>query len=145
MSTPQQNYSNHLRFHPLFHFIGIPILAINVIVRIVQAVRTPSLATFWEVAVAAAILIALFLTRFYALSVQNRVIRIEERVRLERVLPPDLRGRIADIRTSHLIALRFAPDDELPELTRAILAGDLQEPKAIKQRIRNWRADKLRV
>lgn len=143
MST--QTYANHRRFHPLFHFIGIPIVSINLIVRIVQAVRLPSLASWWEVVVAAALIIAMFLARYYALNVQNRVIRLEERLRLERVLPPELRSRVGELRTGQLIALRFAPDEELPELTRAVLAGELQEKSAIKKKIRNWRGDWLRV
>lgn len=143
MST--QTYANHRRFHPLFHFIGIPIVSINLIVRIAQAVRVPSLASWWEVVVAAALIIAMFLARYYALNVQNRVIRLEERLRLERVLPPELRSRVGELRTGQLIALRFASDEELPELTRAVLAGELQEKSVIKKKIRNWRGDWLRV
>lgn len=145
MADRSQSYASHRRFHALFHFIGIPIVAINLIVRIVQAARTPSLASIWEVAVAAALVIAMFLARYYALTVQNRIIRLEERLRLERRLPEELRPRIDELRTSHLIALRFCSDDELPELTRQILAGELRSQNDIKRRIQNWRADWLRV
>lgn len=145
MADRSQSYASHRRFHALFHFIGIPIVAINLIVRIVQAARTPSLASIWEVAVAAALVIAMFLARYYALTVQNRIIRLEERLRLERRLPEELRPRIDELRTSHLIALRFCSDDELPELTRQILAGELRGQNDIKRRIQNWRADWLRV
>lgn len=145
MADRTQSFASHLRFHPLFHFIGIPILAINVIVKIVQAVRFPSLATAWEVVVAIALLIGMFLARYYALTVQNRVIRLEERLRLQHCLPDDLRGRIDELRTGQLIALRFCSDEELPELAGAILSGELRDRKDIKRRIRNWRADWLRV
>lgn len=145
MADRNQSYASHRRLHPLFHFIGIPILAINLIVKIVQAVRFPSLASAWDVLVAIALLIALFLTRFYALSVQNRVIRLEERMRLQRCLPEDLRGRIDELKTGQLIALRFCSDEELPELTRAILSGELRDRKEIKRSIKNWRPDWLRV
>jgi hypothetical protein len=145
MADRTQSYASHVRFHPLFHFIGIPILAINVIVKIVQAVRFPSLATGWDVVVAIALLIGMFLARYYALTVQNRVIRLEERVRLQRLLPDDLRGRIDELKTGQLIALRFCSDEELPELARAILSGELSARKDIKRRIKNWRADWLRV
>jgi hypothetical protein len=145
MADRTQSYASHRRFHPLFHFTAIPILSINVIVKIVRAVRFPSLATAWDVAVASALLIGLFLTRYYALSVQNRVIRLEERLRLQRCLPDDLRGRIDELKTSQLIALRFCSDEELPGLTRAILSGELRDRKEIKRRIKNWRPDWLRV
>lgn len=145
MSERAQSYPSHRRWHPIFHFFAVPILAINIIVKIVQAVRVPSLETAWEVIIAIVLLVTVVLARWYALKVQNRLIRLEERLRLQRCLPEDLRSRIDELRTSQLIALRFCADDELPELTRAILTGELRDRKAIKQRIRNWRADWLRV
>ena len=140
-----QSYGSHRRWHVLFHFIGFPILSINVIVAIVLAVRTPSLTTAWNVVVSIALLISIFLARSYALTVQNRVIRLEEQLRLQRCLPDDLRPRIADIRTEQLIGLRFCADDELADMVRAILAGELRGRKEIKQRIKTWRPDWLRV
>ena len=145
MSERGQTYSSHTRWHPIFHFFAVPIFAINIIVKVVQAVRAPSLASAWEVIIAIVLLITLVLARSYALTVQNRVIRLEERLRLQRCLPEALRGRIDELRTSHLIALRFCADDELPELTRAVLSGEVHDRKAIKRRIRNWRPDWLRV
>ncbi len=145
MTRRTQSFASHRRWHVLFHFIGFPILSINVIVATVQAVRAPSLLTVWNVVVAVAILIAIYLARTYALTVQNRVIRLEERLRLERCLPEELRGRVHEIRTEHLIGLRFCPDDELPEMVRAILAGEVRDRKDIKRRIRTWRSDWLRV
>jgi hypothetical protein len=145
MPTRSQTYATHRRIHALFHLIGVPILAINVLVKLVQAVRFPSLMAAWEVIVASALVIAIFLARSYALTVQNRVIRIEERARLQRCLPPDLAARIGELKTMQLIALRFCTDEELPELTRAVLSGELRERNEIKKRIKNWRADWLRV
>jgi hypothetical protein len=145
MTTRKQSFASHRRWHVLFHFIGFPILSINVIVAIVQAVRVPSLLAVWNVVVAIALVISIFLARSYALTVQNRVIRMEERQRLERCLPEELRGRIQELRTEHLIGLRFCADEELPEMTRAILAGEVGSRKDIKRRIRTWRADWLRV
>ncbi|MDP9190109.1 MAG: DUF6526 family protein [Acidobacteriota bacterium] len=145
MSTRTQSYATHRRIHALFHLIGVPILAINGLVKLVQAVRFPSLEAAWEVLVAIALVIAIFLARSYALTVQNRVIRIEERARLQRCLPEDLAARIGELKTTQLIALRFCADEELPELTRAVLSGELRERNEIKKRIRNWRADWLRV
>ena len=145
MSTRSQTYATHRRYHAWFHFIGVPILAINILVKLVQAVRFPSLAAAWEVVVAIALVIAIVLARSYALTVQNRVIRIEERARLQRCLPEDLRARIDELKTSQLVALRFCSDEELPEFARAILSGELRERNEIKRRIKNWRADWLRV
>lgn len=145
MPERPQTFANHTRYHTLFHFIGIPIVSINILVKAVQAYRFPEWERLWDVIVAIAILIAMYLARAYALAVQNRVIRLEERLRLQRVLPEDLRARIDELRTTQLIALRFCADEELPELTRAILSGELHGRKDIKRAIRNWRADWLRV
>lgn len=145
MADRTQSLASHRRWHPIFHFVAVPILAIHVIVKIVQAVRIPSLSSAWDVIVWIALLISLVLARSYALKVQNRVIRLEERIRLQRYLPEELRGRIDELRTNHLIALRFCSDEELPEIAREVLSGELRGRNAIKRRIRNWRPDWLRV
>jgi hypothetical protein len=145
MSNRPQTYATHRRFHAWFHFIGVPILSINILVKLVQAVRFPSLAAAWDVVVAIALVIAIVLARSYALTVQNRVIRLEERARLQRCLPEDLRPRIDELKTSQLVALRFCSDEELPEITRDVLSGELRERDEIKKRISKWRADWLRV
>jgi hypothetical protein len=87
------------------------------------------------------LLIVFFAMRVFALAVQDRVIRLEERLRLERLLPADLRGRIPELTTAQLVALRFASDGELAELVRAVFAEKLVDRRAIKQRIREWRPD----
>jgi len=145
MSIRSQTYATHRRFHAWFHFIGVPILSINILVKLVQAVRFPSLGAAWDVVVAIALVIAIVLARSYALTVQNRVIRLEERMRLQRCLPEDLRARIDELKTSQLVALRFCSDEELPEIMREVLSGELRERNDIKKRIRNWRPDWLRV
>ena len=144
-SEPVQTYQTHTRWHPVFHFFIVPVMTIHVIVMIVMAVRFFSWLAVWNVVVALALFAMALLLRFYATKNQDRIIRIEETVRLWRVLPPDLRPRIAELSTSQLIALRFAADDELPELVRAILAGELRGRSNIKKRIRNWRPDTQRV
>jgi hypothetical protein len=140
-----QNYANHRRYWPLWHFFAFPVLLVNVIVVAVYFVRNPSVASGWNVVVWIALLAAVFASRFMPLRTQDRLISLEERTRLERLLPPDLRARIPELRTRHLIALRFAPDDEVPELIRRVLAGELQTSSDIKQAVSNWRADHLRV
>jgi hypothetical protein len=87
----------------------------------------------------------LLAARLMALKVQDRVIRLEERLRLARVLPADLQGSIETLRTGHLVALRFAPDDEVVELVRQVVAGKLNNQKEIKMAVRNWRPDYLRA
>lgn len=141
----QQTYANHRRYWPLWHFFAVPILVVNVIVVAIYFVRDPRLASGWNVVVATALLVAVVASRYMPLRAQDRIICLEERTRLERLLPTDLRSRIPELRRRHLIALRFAPDEEIPELTRRVLAGDLQTPSAIKRAIARWRADHLRV
>jgi len=123
----------------------LPVVSINVIVTIVVAVRWFSLLAVWNVIVAMALFALAVIVRFYATKNQDRVIRVEETLRLARVLPPDLRPRIAELTTGQLIALRFCGDDELPDLVRAVLSGEVRGRENIKKRIRNWRADTQRV
>ena len=146
MSSEQaQTFESHTRWHPVFHFFILPVTAINVIVMIVVAVRWFSWLAVWNVVVAMALCALATIVRFYATKNQDRIIRVEETVRLWRVLPADLRPRIADLTTGQLVALRFAGDDELTELVRAILAGEIRVRRNIKKRIRNWRPDTQRV
>ena len=144
-SDPTQSYENHRRLHPLFHLMILPVVSINVIVTIVVAVRWFSLLAVWNVIVAMALFALAVIVRFYATKNQDRAFRVEETLRLARVLPPDLRPRIAELTTGQLIALRFCGDDELPDLVRAVLSGEVRGRENIKKRIRNWRADTQRV
>ena len=91
------------------------------------------------------LIIAVLFARVFPLGVQDRVIRLEEQMRLARLLPEDLQSRIDDFTTNQLIGLRFAPDDELPELARRVLDEGISDRKTIKQAIKNWRADNQRV
>lgn len=146
MSAPApQNYSNHARYVPLFHFVLFGTLTVNLFLRAWWLYQQPALSTGWEVVVAIALLLAIFYARIFPLKAQDRVIRLEERMRLARLLPQDLQGRIQDLRTGQLVALRFAGDGEVADLVRRVLAGELTDQKAIKQAIRDWRADHCRV
>jgi len=145
MAEPTQTYASHRRWIPMYHFFAVPVLLINVIVMAMQFVRDPRFMTGWAVVVALALFLAILVLRFMPLRAQDRVIRLEERARLERVLPSDLRGRVGELTPTQLIAIRFAADDEVPELTRRALNGDLKTQGDIKRAIRNWRADHLRV
>jgi hypothetical protein len=142
--TPQ-TYANHLRWVPQYHFVILPILAVNVIWALWQAYVAFSFASAWAVAMALALLGLGISMRTFVLSVQNRVIRLEMRLRLERVLPKDLASRIPELSVGQLIALRFASDGELPALVREVLESGLRDGAAIKKKVRDWQPDRLRA
>jgi hypothetical protein len=143
---PEQNFSNHGRFFPPFHFFVVPVLLINFFWSIYRwKVSGFSLDGFVSLAVALALLLGFLSARRMALSVQDRVIRLEERLRYERLLPADLRPRIGDFTVSQCVSLRFASDAELPALARKVLDEKLNERKSIKQLIKSWKPDFLRA
>src|SRR5882724_3339038 len=114
--SPTQNLTNHTKFDPPFHFFIVPVFALNAIDSVVIAVRNPSLHSAWMVIVALGLLAMAFKMRLYSLKVQDRVIRLEERLRLSGLLPEPLRSRIFDLTEQQLISLRFASDTEIPGL-----------------------------
>ena len=140
----EQNFGNHRRYHPWHHFVVLPILLVNLIVEIVRLTRNQSAYQVWLVILALGLVIFSFTARGMALKAQDRAIRIEERLRLSRLLPAD-HAAIDSLRTGQLIALRFAPDDEVPELMRRITSGELSKGEEIKKAIKQWRADHLRA
>jgi len=140
-----QTYANHTRWSKPYHFFVAPVLVAYAGYMTWLAVRSPSLATAADAVVAFAVAVGVGMGRVFALTVQNRLIRLEERLRLARVLSGDDLAASDRLTTRQLIALRFAPDAELPGLVRRTLAGELADPKAIKQAVREWRADYLRV
>ena len=144
MADAPQTYKNHTRLLPPFHFFVIPVLFINFLNEIRHVYQDPSRHTAWVLIVAAALLTLGFLARIMAVTVQDRVIRLEMRHRLKDTLPLDLQTRINDLAPQQLVALRFASDDEMPALVREILAGNLTTQKAIKERVKNWQGDYLR-
>jgi len=142
----EQNFANHVRWVPGYHFFVVPVLTLNFGWSIYRwKVSGFSLDGFIAVLVAAGLVGLSLNARFFALAVQNRVIRLEERMRLERLLPQDLKPRIAEFTCGQLVAMRFASDAELPALARKVLAENIQSGKAIKQLVQNWRADYLRA
>jgi Family of unknown function (DUF6526) len=142
---PVQSFKNHAKLVPLFHFVTLPILLVNSLWTIVQAVRRPGGDTIIAALVGVALILLALLARSFALRVQDRVIRLEMRLRLRELLPPDLVPRIDELRPRQLVALRFAGDRELPALVRRVLDERLQDSKAIKQLIADWQADHLRA
>lgn len=145
MADNPQTYANHTRWHAPFHFFVAPVMLINLFWSIVQLFRQPDWERGWWVVVSAALLVLTFLVRINPLKAQDRLIRLEERLRLHEVLPSDLAAQIGSLRTGQLVALRFAPDEELEGLVRQVLDGQLTKPAEIKRAIKNWRPDYLRV
>ena len=140
-----QTFKSHTKWVPLFHFVAMPILLVNVIWSLVRAATGFSLDTALGALVALALLLVGLLARVFALGAQDRVIRLEERLRMQHLLPDDFKPRINDFTTNQMIALRFASDAELPDLARKVLDENIGERKAVKQLIKTWRADYQRL
>jgi len=142
----EQSYGNHVKWVPTFHFFVAPVMLLNFINAIVRLARH---GISWEgvvsLLVATALVIFILNARLFALRVQDRVIRMEERQRMSRLLARDLQERIPEFTPGQLVALRFASDGELPELARKVLTDNIKNQKAIKLMIKSWRADYLRA
>ena len=143
-SVSAQDLDHHARFHPAFHFILAPILAVNLIIAIVQLVRHFNFHNGWVLVLSLALFVLFLLVRQYPLKVQDRVIRLEERLRLQALAPAEWHTQIYRLSEDQLIALRFAGDDEVVALAKQALEEHLNR-KQIKQRIRSWRPDEWRV
>jgi Family of unknown function (DUF6526) len=142
----EQNFANHAKFVPAFHFFLLPVLFLNIGWSVYHwKTSLWSLDGAISVLTSVAILMGFLLARTFALSVQDRVIRMEERLRCERLLPQDLQSRIVEFEPGQLISLRFACDAELPALARKVLDEKMKDRKVIKQQIKNWRSDYLRA
>jgi hypothetical protein len=140
-----QNFKNHARFVPAFHFFVGPVFLINIGWSVVRVVRSFSFGTIVSLLVAIALFVLALTARIFALTVQDRVIRLEMRLRMQQTLPPDLTPRIPEFTVGQLVALRFASDAELPDLARKVLQENLTERKAIKTLVRDWQPDHLRA
>lgn len=142
----EQSFANHTRFVPPFHFFVIPMTVINfgwTIYRVIKAGFSAD-GVISILFAAAIVLLALF-ARLFANAVQDRVIRLEERLRYERLLPADLKSRVGDLTVNQFVSLRFASDEELPALARKVLDEKINKRKAIKRLIKKWRPDYCRV
>jgi hypothetical protein len=142
--TTPQTYASHRRYDPAFHFFTFGVLAISFCLAIWRTVRNPSFENAWWIVVAAAALVLFFRVRGYALKVQDRIIRLEERLRLQKLLPETLHGRIGELSERQLIGLRFASDGEVAELVKQALDEQISGEE-IKKRIKAWRPDTFRV
>ncbi len=145
MADTQQSYANHTRWHPPFHFFALPVLLINVIWSVVVFVKTPGWNHGWWIVVSAALVVLAFVARTNALKVQDRIIRLEEKLRYQQLLSAELAEQAGLLPVGQIIALRFASDGELEGLVREVLGGRLTKSAEIKKAIKNWRSDTFRV
>ena len=140
-----QTFANHRRVFPLYHYVAAPIVTLNLVYTAIVAFRAPGKATIWAFVFAVGVAALLLASRTMVLIVQNRVIRLEQRLRLVALLPDHLRSRIVELKLTQLIGLRFASDSELASLVERCLAGELKDGDEVKRAITNWQADFLRA
>jgi len=140
----QQSFSNHAKYDPPFHFFLVPVLAINVVLIAIQLFRSPRLLGVWLLIIALALIVMAGRMRSYATHLQDRIIRVEERLRLAALLQDPLRSRIGELTDSQLVGLRFASDAELPALVQRALDEKLSRSD-IKKAVTDWRPDYSRV
>jgi hypothetical protein len=139
------SYKTHRAYDPLYHFFVLPVLGLNVLLTAYILFRRPVLLNVWALIFAIALVALTWRVRYFPLRIQDRLIRLEETLRLQRVLPEELRIKIDELSTRELIALRFCTDDELPEHVRAICAGEYRGGENVKSRIKSWRPDPHRI
>ena len=139
-----QTLANHAKFVPLYHFVLTTILVVNLCWRGWLLFTSFSFESVMGVVMAVAFILMLLYLRIFPLQAQDRVIRLEEQMRMGRLLPDDLKPRMTEIRRGQMVALRFASDEELADLVREALDEKLSA-KDIKQRIKTWRPDYHRV
>lgn len=140
-----QSFSHHRKYVPGYHYLGVALLTITLILALVWLIREPGLGSITGLFGVASLVVTFYYARVFPVVLQDRVICLEERLRLARLLPPDLAGRVAEFRRGQLIGLRFASDGELPALARRVLAEGIRSRAAVKALIVEWRPDGLRV
>ena len=140
-----QSLENHARILPAYHYVAFPLFAVNFFYTLYQTVTAFSWANLVGFGLAVALVLLFFIARVMAMTVQDRVIRLEERMRMRALFPPDLQPSIDTFTVKQLVALRFASDAELPALARRVLDGNIVDQKAIKKMVTAWRADHLRA
>ena len=145
MANQGQNFSNHTRFVPPFHYVALPILLVNFVSAVVGLFNGITFDASLHVLVAVALIIVALFARVFALKAQDRVIRLEMRLRMRELLPDDRQGRINDFTPTQMVSLRFAGDAELPELARKVLDENITKSTSIKKMITDWQGDYFRV
>jgi len=144
MSNRPQSYASHAKIDPAFHFFVLPVLFMNILVVAYLLIRHPGIGGAWLLLISVTLLVLASRSRSWATHLQDRVIRVEERIRLTAILPEPLRSRIGELSDSQIVGLRFASDAELPSLFQRALDEKLSRSD-IKKAITNWRPDYSRV
>jgi hypothetical protein len=144
MPQVEQSYSTHRRYFPWHHYFVVPVLIVHMIVQIVRFAQDPGAYNAWLIVFAFALVAFSFTSRVMSLKAQDRVIRLEERLRLGQLMPGE-QGVIDSLKARHLVALRFASDDEVAALARRCAQGEFNGGNEVKKEIRQWRPDNLRV
>jgi hypothetical protein len=144
MPNKPQSYASHAKIDPAFHFFVLPVLFINILVVAYLLIRHPGIGGAWLLLISVTLLVLAARSRSWATHLQDRVIRVEERIRLAAILPEPLRSRIGELSDSQIVGLRFASDTELPSLFQRALDEKLSRSD-IKKAITNWRPDYSRV
>ncbi len=139
-----QNYKNHAKFIPVFHYIALPLLLINFLAVLFRLAQDINFYALNELGLAVALIVVAVFTRLFALKAQDRVIRLEEQLRIQTLLPDALKANAGRLTMGQIVALRFASDEELAELTQDALDHNTP-PNALKQAVKNWRPDYDRV
>jgi hypothetical protein len=145
MATTPQTFANHTRWHAPFHFFVAPVILLNVVWSVVQFVREPGWNQGEWALVSMALLVLTGLVRLNPLRAQDRIIRLEEQLRYQRLLTAPLAARCAELTPAHIVALRFASDEELEGLAGRVLGGEFSKTGDIKKAVRQWRPDTFRV
>lgn len=144
MSDAPQGFKNHARLDPPFHLITLGLYLANLIFAIVSVIQHRDMTSAWYLVISVFVIVPILKIRLYPLKVQDRVIRLEERLRLQALAPAAWHAQIFRLTEDQLIGLRFAGDDEVVELAKQALEHNLSR-KQIKERIKNWRPDDWRV
>jgi hypothetical protein len=144
MPQPEQSYATHRRYNPWHHYLVLPILVVHMGVQIARFASDPTAYNGWLIVFAFGLVVFSFTSRVMSLKAQDRVIRLEERLRLAQLMPGE-QAVIDSLRPGHLVALRFASDDEVVALARRCANGELKASDEIKKEIKQWRPDYLRV
>lgn len=146
MSKPTQSFENHAAYQPSWHYLAFPASFFYFVWTVVVLVRSGvSTDALLHCVLAIGVVASTWAARTMSLTVQNRIIRLEMRLRLREVLPAPLAARIPELTLRQLIALRFASDAELPALVERVLRGEFPTAKAIKQAVTTWQPDHLRA
>ena len=145
MSDKEQTFASHRKYVPGFHFVLFGIVVVVLVWSLWRLITHFGEGSIYHLLTAVSLALLFYYCRVFPLRLQDRVIRLEERLRLHQLLPEELRSRIQELTPGQLIGLRFAGDAEVTELVRRVLEGELKGREEIKRQIEDWRADQLRA